>query len=113
MFFVVFVFVCLTLEFTIYFCGTSKLAYPLGLNKLVEVRLYELTFTNLLVPKLFALIFFRLKNKTALIPSLILLLSKHYDKNATEDYIVFYEITKHNIKIIRRKMGITSNIYTD
>ena len=67
-------FVCLTAEFTIYFCGTSKLAYSLGPNKLVKVRTYIRTFTNFLEPKTFSSHFFRLKNKTALIPSFILLL---------------------------------------
>ena len=69
-----FVFVCLTLEFTIYYCGTSKLAYSLGPNNLVKVHTYIRTFTSLLGPKTFCSHFFRLKNKTALIPSFILLL---------------------------------------
>ena len=69
-----FVFVCLTLEFTIYFCRTSKLGYSLGPNKLVKVLTYIRSFTNLLRPKTFYSHFFRLKNKTALIASFILLL---------------------------------------
>ena len=86
-FFCLFVFICLTLEFIIYFCGTSKLAYLFGLKKLVKVSSYIPTFTNLLNRtyfyqitdlKTFVLIFSRLKNKTALIPSFILLLVYSY-----------------------------------
>ena len=72
-----FVFVCLTLEFTIYYCGTSKLAYSLGPNNLVKVHTYIRTFTSLLGPKTFCSHFFRSKNKTALIPSFTLPLTFH------------------------------------
>ena len=64
-----------------FFVRAFKTVFFVGFNKLVKVGMYGLTFTNLPIPKwcyspkTFALISFRLKNKTALIPSFILLLS--------------------------------------
>ena len=59
------------------FLSTFKTVFFVGFNKLVKVGIYGLTVANLLISKLLLSSFFCLKNKTALIPSFMLLLKCH------------------------------------